>query len=428
MFLANSLFAESADEADVDGNIQEQYKTIIDGWFLDYECKVLSQDQLDEVEWHLYYIAEPISKIISESNIDLIKNNARKTAISEKFRNCSDKSKNIINSTINLSRQLNKLLNNKSYIKPEADKEYAISRYKSGAIAIRVIGYCPGYLDEKSRLEFKEIHELVKDKLMSLYGESFENHAISGSEKIKRRIAFPCSDNAKTHFIYGLKQLIALADDLDLNHEDKTYRFGSGKNYVILKSKRIKNLSKEMLKNSFRYEEDVIVKCFETDEKDCPDHIKRLSQEHKDKMRKDIECKSNRKPDCPPRRKYISASTREHKYAGYMEAWRAKIVRVGNLNYPKEARKQKLFGDVIIDTAINSDGTLNKVTIRRSSGHEILDNAAVKIVKLTAPFDPFPDSFKDEIDILHITRTWQYINQSCQKKTIKNGKIICSTP
>ncbi len=109
-----------------------------------------------------------------------------------------------------------------------------------------------------------------------------------------------------------------------------------------------------------------------------------------------------------PRRKFISASTREYKYAAYMEAWRAKVERVGNLNYPDEARRKKLSGSLILDVALNSDGSINEITIRRPSGQPVLDDAAVRIVKMAAPYAPFPEDFVKEVDILHITRTWQF--------------------
>ena len=113
-----------------------------------------------------------------------------------------------------------------------------------------------------------------------------------------------------------------------------------------------------------------------------------------------------------PRRTFISASTKVFKYAAYMEAWRAKVERVGNLNYPDEARKRRLNGSLILDVALNPDGSVNQITIRRSSGHKILDDAAIRIVNLAAPFSPFPDNIKADTDILHITRTWQFLNNS----------------
>ena len=112
-----------------------------------------------------------------------------------------------------------------------------------------------------------------------------------------------------------------------------------------------------------------------------------------------------------PKRKFISASTREYKYAAYMEAWRAKVERVGNLNYPEEARKRDLSGSLVLDVALNPDGSINMITVRQPSGHKVLDDAAIRIVKLAAPFSPFPDSIQGETDILHIIRTWQFLKK-----------------
>ena len=112
-----------------------------------------------------------------------------------------------------------------------------------------------------------------------------------------------------------------------------------------------------------------------------------------------------------PKRRFISASTREYKYAAYMEAWRAKVERVGNLNYPEEARRRNISGQLVLDVALNPDGKINQITIRRSSGHKVLDDAAIKIVELAAPYAPFPEAIRAETDVLHITRTWQFLDQ-----------------
>ena len=120
-----------------------------------------------------------------------------------------------------------------------------------------------------------------------------------------------------------------------------------------------------------------------------------------------LETKANR-----PKRSFISASTREYKYAAYMEAWRAKVERVGNLNYPEEARRRKISGQLVLDVALNPDGKINQITIRSSSGHKVLDDAAIRIVELAAPYAPFPEAIRAETDVLHITRTWQFLDQS----------------
>ena len=111
-----------------------------------------------------------------------------------------------------------------------------------------------------------------------------------------------------------------------------------------------------------------------------------------------------------PRRKFISASTKEYRYAAYMEAWRAKVERMGNLNYPEEARRRKLSGSLLLEVALNANGTINEIMIRRSSGEKILDDAAIRIVELAAPYAPFPHKIKQETGVLHIIRTWQFMD------------------
>lgn len=109
-----------------------------------------------------------------------------------------------------------------------------------------------------------------------------------------------------------------------------------------------------------------------------------------------------------PKRKFISANTHEYAYANYMAAWVARVERVGNLNYPDEARRRNLDGSLVLTVAINRNGSLERIDVIRSSGHQVLDDAAQRIVELSAPFSPVPKS-DDEVDILHITRTWQFV-------------------
>lgn len=109
-----------------------------------------------------------------------------------------------------------------------------------------------------------------------------------------------------------------------------------------------------------------------------------------------------------PRQKWISARTREHAYAAYMDAWRRKVERIGNLSYPPEARRRGLSGSLSLDVALNADGSVAEVLLRRSSGEKVLDEAAERIVRLAAPFAAFPPSIREEVDVLHIERTWQF--------------------
>jgi len=110
-----------------------------------------------------------------------------------------------------------------------------------------------------------------------------------------------------------------------------------------------------------------------------------------------------------PQRKFLSARTKEYKYATYMESWRAKVETVGNLNYPEQAKKEKITGQLVLDVEITANGSIHAINIIRASGFKVLDDAAVRIVRLSAPFKPFPKDIRDEIDILHIPRTWQFV-------------------
>jgi protein TonB len=94
--------------------------------------------------------------------------------------------------------------------------------------------------------------------------------------------------------------------------------------------------------------------------------------------------------------------------AYYLQSWRRKVEAVGNLNYPAAARRDRLYGSLRLLVAITPDGDLKEVRVLDSSGHAILDDAAVRIVELAAPFAPFPPEMRRNTDVLEIIRTWQF--------------------
>jgi len=112
------------------------------------------------------------------------------------------------------------------------------------------------------------------------------------------------------------------------------------------------------------------------------------------------------------RTKYLNSSTKAFTPAKYMRQWIDRVERVGNLNYPDQARRKKMSGTLILDVVINSKGELIKTDLRQSSGHQILDDAAKRIVKLASPFSAFPKKLRDEADVIHITRSWEFLNNS----------------
>jgi len=112
-----------------------------------------------------------------------------------------------------------------------------------------------------------------------------------------------------------------------------------------------------------------------------------------------------------PKRKFIGARAKEYKYALYVESWRQKVEKVGNLNYPEAAKNLKMYGQLQMTVSIKADGSIEAIELNRSSGHKVLDEAAKRIVELGAPYARFPDEVKKEIDILSITRTWTFTKE-----------------
>lgn len=108
-----------------------------------------------------------------------------------------------------------------------------------------------------------------------------------------------------------------------------------------------------------------------------------------------------------PIRKFIGSSAQEYRFAQYVEDWRLKVQRIGNLNYPEGARG-KIYGSLVLTVSIKADGSLESVEVQRSSGHQILDRAAERIVKMAAPYARFPADIQRDTDILVITRTWTF--------------------
>ena len=110
-----------------------------------------------------------------------------------------------------------------------------------------------------------------------------------------------------------------------------------------------------------------------------------------------------------PRKKFIGARVEEYRFAQYVEDWRQKIERIGNLNYPDAARG-RLYGSLVLTVVIKANGDLDRVEVNRSSGQRLLDDAARRIVQMAAPYAAFPESIRRDTDVLEITRTWTFTN------------------
>jgi protein TonB len=113
----------------------------------------------------------------------------------------------------------------------------------------------------------------------------------------------------------------------------------------------------------------------------------------------------------PKRTPITGAKAREYRFATYIESWRQKVEKIGNLNYPEAAKAQKLYGSLRMTVAIKSDGSIDYIEVNQSSGHKILDDAAKRIVEMAAPYAEFPADIHRDTDIIEIVRTWTFTRE-----------------
>lgn len=109
--------------------------------------------------------------------------------------------------------------------------------------------------------------------------------------------------------------------------------------------------------------------------------------------------------------KTISASTKDYEYRLYFEAWRQKVERIGALNYP-EAAKAGNLGALRLTVSLNKEGNIKEIIINKTSGNKELDEAAIKIVRLGEPYAAFSPRMQKEVDLINITRTWKFTEES----------------
>ena len=122
-----------------------------------------------------------------------------------------------------------------------------------------------------------------------------------------------------------------------------------------------------------------------------------------------------------PKREYLSPDTVQSDTAAYQVELIEKINRVGNSNFPDEIRNRKLSGILIADLALNRNGTVNSIKVRKSSGNALLDETAVRFIRLASPFKPFTNSMiKQDTDIIHITRSYVFTPKSVKIEVVDN--------
>ena len=109
-----------------------------------------------------------------------------------------------------------------------------------------------------------------------------------------------------------------------------------------------------------------------------------------------------------PRKKFVGARTSEYRFANYIDRWRQKVERIGTLNYPAEARARGIYASLQLTVGIRTNGEVESVEVNRTSGYRFLDRSAERIVRMSAPFEPFPQDIRSDTDILYITRTYTF--------------------
>jgi len=112
--------------------------------------------------------------------------------------------------------------------------------------------------------------------------------------------------------------------------------------------------------------------------------------------------------DAKPREAFVSVNARESRYAPYLDAWRLKVEHIGNLNFPAEIRDRRLSGSLALEVALNSDGSIRELTLTKPSNQPLLDDSAVRIVKLAGPFAPFPENLRRDTGVLRFVYVWRF--------------------
>jgi periplasmic protein TonB len=117
----------------------------------------------------------------------------------------------------------------------------------------------------------------------------------------------------------------------------------------------------------------------------------------------------------------LLADTRGSQIAAYIDAWKRRVEQVGTLHFPEEARSRSLSRNPVLEVAIRSDGSLQQVVIRRTSGQREIDNAAINTVRLAAPFDPFPPAMRERYPVFRLSYEWQFMSGRQGAGTVRTG-------
>ncbi|MGH8495724.1 MAG: energy transducer TonB [Gammaproteobacteria bacterium] len=115
----------------------------------------------------------------------------------------------------------------------------------------------------------------------------------------------------------------------------------------------------------------------------------------------------------------IAGRTKQSNLAPYLVRWKNKVEQIGTLNFPDRARRERLSGSPTLEVVIRADGTLDAIVVRRSSGEKLLDQAALRILRLAAPFEPFPEDIRRDYDLLRFVYEWQFIGGEVRDSAVR---------
>lgn len=164
-----------------------------------------------------------------------------------------------------------------------------------------------------------------------------------------------------------------------------------------------------------QHKADQQIKTTEQSKKNSATHKPKLSMEALRRQLSDLGKKIRyKKPSSDQKRIKFANSVSVHKYlaAQYITDWQRKIESTGNLNYPAIAKRPGFSSSLVMDVGIKPNGTIYSIRISKSSGYPALDQAAKRIVRISAPFPPLPKALLQEVDVLVITRVWKFSDES----------------
>jgi len=130
----------------------------------------------------------------------------------------------------------------------------------------------------------------------------------------------------------------------------------------------------------------------------------------------------------PKTGQWISPDTRASNLAPYLDAWRRKIERIGTMNFPSAARRSELSGSPVIEVTLGREGQLLDATVHRGSGYPEIDQAALDILRLASPFEPFPRSLARDYTSLRFAYQWEFVNGALAQGTVTTGTNVPQGP